>query len=147
MLFRFFDPYSGKILIDGQDVKDATLESLRKSISVVPQETVLFNETIYYNIAYGRTTATKDEVEEAAKKASIHDTIISMPRGYDTIVGERGLKLSGGEKQRVSLARSLLKQSQIVFLDEPTSAVDSHTEKQIVVSQFPLQKFLEFFDC
>lgn len=125
----------GTILIDGQNIEDVTLDSLRRSIGAIPQDVVLFNETIYYNIAYGNPTATKEEVENAAKKAHIHETIIQMPKGYGTVVGERGLKLSGGEKQRVAIARALLKNSPILFCDEATSSVDSKTE-QFIQSSF-----------
>jgi ABC-type transport system involved in Fe-S cluster assembly fused permease/ATPase subunit len=120
-------------LIDGQNVKEVSLSSLRKSIGVVPQDTVLFNESIYYNILYGNVNSSKEEVEQAAQKAHIHEQILSMPKNYQTVVGERGLKLSGGEKQRVALARAILKNSPIMFFDEATSSVDTHTEKKIMV--------------
>jgi ABC-type transport system involved in Fe-S cluster assembly fused permease/ATPase subunit len=134
LLFRFYDPKSGAVRIDGADLRDITLDSLRSRIGVVPQDTVLFNDTIYYNIAYGRPNATQSEIEEAAKMAEIHDAIIAMPNGYDTVVGERGLKLSGGEKQRVAIARTFLKKPEILFLDEATSSLDSKTEKLILDS-------------
>jgi ATP-binding cassette, subfamily B, heavy metal transporter len=131
ILFRFYDVIKGKILIDGQDIKSATQQSLRRSIGIVPQDTVLFNDTIGYNILYGRMDATKAEIVEAAKQAKIHDFIESLPEGYDTTVGERGLKLSGGEKQRVAIARTLLKRPKIFLFDEATSALDTRTEKEI----------------
>ena len=119
------------MLIDGQDVRDVTQASLRAAIGMVPQDTVLFNDTIYYNIAYGRPEASREEVEAAARAARIHDFISRLPQGYDTTVGERGLKLSGGEKQRVGIARTLLKDPPILLLDEATSALDSETERGI----------------
>lgn len=131
LLFRFYDVTGGAVLIDGQDVRDVTQHSLHQAIGVVPQDTVLFNDTIYYNIAYGREFATRDEIIIAAKDAQIHDFIVSLPDGYDTRVGERGLKLSGGEKQRVGIARTLLKDPPILLLDEATSALDSETEYEI----------------
>ena len=131
LLFRFYDVTGGAIFIDGQDVRDVTQNSLHQSIGVVPQDTVLFNDTIYYNIAYGREHATRDEVIKAAKDSQIHDFIMSMPDTYETQVGERGLKLSGGEKQRVGIARTLLKDPPILLLDEATSALDSETEHEI----------------
>ena len=134
LLFRFYDVNGGSICIDGQDIRDVTLESLHRAIGVVPQDTVLFNDTIWYNIAYGKDGATRDEVIAAAKAAKIHDFIISLPDGYDTQVGERGLKLSGGEKQRVGIARTLLKDPPILLLDEATSALDSETEQDIQAS-------------
>ncbi|XP_027940057.1 ABC transporter B family member 25, mitochondrial isoform X1 [Vigna unguiculata] len=132
LLFRFFDPNSGSIKIDNQDIREVTLESLRKSIGVVPQDTVLFNDTIFHNIHYGRLSATKEEVYEAAQQAAIHNTIMNFPDQYSTVVGERGLKLSGGEKQRVALARSFLKAPAILLCDEATSALDSTTEAEIL---------------
>ncbi|CAM6119974.1 unnamed protein product [Calypogeia fissa] len=132
LLFRFFDCQSGVVKIDGQDVKDVTIESLRKSIAVVPQDTVLFNDTIYYNIHYGNMSATEEEVYTAAKQAAIHDVVSRFPQGYRTQVGERGLKLSGGEKQRVALARAFLKAPPILLCDEATSALDSTTESEIL---------------
>jgi ATP-binding cassette subfamily B protein len=131
LLFRFYDVNDGAIRIDGQDIRDVTLESLHAAIGVVPQDTVLFNDTIYYNIAYGRPDASREEVEAAARAAKIHDFIMSLPQGYDTVVGERGLKLSGGEKQRVGIARTILKNPPILLLDEATSALDTETEREI----------------
>ena len=131
LLFRFYDAQQGSIKIDGQDIRDVTQESLHRSIGVVPQDTVLFNDTIYYNIAYGLDNASRAEVEKAAKDAQIHDFILSLPDGYETTVGERGLKLSGGEKQRVGIARTLLKNPPILLLDEATSALDTETEREI----------------
>ena len=131
LLFRFYDAQQGSIKIDGQDIRDITQESLHSSIGVVPQDTVLFNDTIYYNIAYGLDNASRAAVEKAAKDAQIHDFILSLPEGYDTTVGERGLKLSGGEKQRVGIARTLLKNPPILLLDEATSALDTETEREI----------------
>ena len=131
LLFRFYDVQQGAVKIDGQDVRDVTQQSLHDAIGVVPQDTVLFNDTIRYNIAYGRDGATQDQIEDAARDAQIHDFIVSLPDGYDTTVGERGLKLSGGEKQRVGIARTLLKNPPILLLDEATSALDSDTEHEI----------------
>ncbi len=131
LLFRFYDVGQGAIRIDGQDVRDISQESLRAAIGVVPQDTVLFNDTIMYNIAYGRDGASDDEIFEAAKAAQIHDFISALPDGYGTMVGERGLKLSGGEKQRVAIARTILKNPPILILDEATSALDSGTEREI----------------
>ncbi len=131
LLFRFYDVTGGAVMIDGQDVRDVTQESLRAAVGIVPQDTVLFNETIYYNIAYGRPEASREAVEAAAGAARIHDFIARLPKGYATTVGERGLKLSGGEKQRVGIARTLLKDPPILVLDEATSALDSETERGI----------------
>ncbi len=131
LLFRFYDVADGALRIDGQDVRDITQESLHAVIGVVPQDTVLFNDTIYYNIAYGRPDATHGDILGAAKAAKIHDFIESLPDGYETTVGERGLKLSGGEKQRVGIARTLLKNPPILLLDEATSALDTETEAEI----------------
>jgi ATP-binding cassette, subfamily B, heavy metal transporter len=131
LLFRFYDVTQGHIRIDGQDIRDVTQESLRAAIGVVPQDTVLFNDTIRYNIAYGRVGATQDQIEHAARLAQVHDFIASLPEGYDTRVGERGLKLSGGEKQRVAIARTILKDPRILILDEATSALDTRTEQDI----------------
>jgi ATP-binding cassette subfamily B protein len=119
------------VTIDGQNIRDVTQKSLRAAIGMVPQDTVLFNDTILYNIRYGRPQATDAEVREAARLAQIHDFIMTLPQGYDSLVGERGLKLSGGEKQRVAIARTILKSPPILMLDEATSALDSHTEKEI----------------
>lgn len=131
LLFRFYDVTGGRVTIDGQDIRDITQDSLHGGIGVVPQDTVLFNDTIYYNIAYGRPEASREEVEGAARAAKIHDFILSLPDGYQTTVGERGLKLSGGEKQRVGIARTLLKNPPILLLDEATSALDTQTESDI----------------
>ena len=131
LLFKFYDPKEGNIFINNTNVNKISQNSLRKIIGVVPQDTVLFNDTIYYNIAYGNTDATKEEVISAAQNADIHDFITILPDGYETIVGERGLKLSGGEKQRVAIARTILKNPKIFFFDEATSALDTSTEKEI----------------
>ena len=131
ILFRFYDVASGSVRIDGQDIRDVTQSSLRAAIGVVPQDTVLFNDTIYYNIAYGRPDATREEVEQAARLARIHDFIMALPQGYEATVGERGLKLSGGEKQRVAIARTILKNPAILLFDEATSALDTRTEQEI----------------
>ncbi|MGB0540847.1 MAG: ABCB family ABC transporter ATP-binding protein/permease [Paracoccaceae bacterium] len=131
LLFRFYDVTGGALSIDNQDVRDVTQSSLQNAIGVVPQDTVLFNDTIFYNIAYGRDGASRADVEQAARDAQIHAFIQSLPEGYDTVVGERGLKLSGGEKQRVGIARTLLKNPPILLLDEATSALDSETEHEI----------------
>jgi ATP-binding cassette, subfamily B, heavy metal transporter len=131
LLFRFYDVVDGAIRIDGQDLRDVTQASVHDVIGVVPQDTVLFNDTIRYNIAYGRADASFAEIEAAAKAAKIHDFIVSLPDGYDTTVGERGLKLSGGEKQRVGIARTVLKNPPILLLDEATSALDTETERDI----------------
>ncbi|MCP3880525.1 MAG: ABC transporter ATP-binding protein/permease [Sulfitobacter sp.] len=131
LLFRFYDVQGGAVRVDGQDVRDVTQDSLHRAIGVVPQDTVLFNDTIGYNIAYGRDNATQEDIEAAAKSAQIHDFIQRLPHGYETAVGERGLKLSGGEKQRVGIARTLLKNPPILLLDEATSALDSETEHEI----------------
>ncbi|MFL6712964.1 MAG: ABCB family ABC transporter ATP-binding protein/permease [Sulfurifustis sp.] len=131
LLFRFYDVSGGRITIDGQDIRSVTQRSVRAIIGIVPQDTVLFNDTIYYNIAYGRPGATREEVIQAAKHAHIHHFIEGLPKGYDTMVGERGLKLSGGEKQRVAVARAILKRPRILVFDEATSALDSQSEKII----------------
>jgi ATP-binding cassette subfamily B protein len=131
LLFRFYDVSDGRITVNGVDIRDVTQASLRSAIGIVPQDTVLFNDTILYNIQYGRPDASADEVIDAARSAHIHEFIQSLPDGYDTVVGERGLKLSGGEKQRVAIARALLKNPQILVFDEATSALDSKSEKAI----------------
>ncbi len=134
LLFRFYDVTGGTISIDGQDIRTLTQDSVRQAIGIVPQDTVLFNDTIGYNIAYGQPQASQDEIEQAARLAHIHDFILGLPDGYATMVGERGLKLSGGEKQRVAIARTILKQPSILLFDEATSALDTHTEKEIQAS-------------
>ncbi len=134
LLFRFYDTTGGRVLIDGQDLRDLTQDSLRAAIGVVPQDTVLFNDTIRYNIAYGRPGATQAEIERAARLAQVHDFVLRLPQGYDTRVGERGLKLSGGEKQRVAIARTILKDPRILILDEATSALDTGTEQEIAAA-------------
>jgi len=134
LLFRFYDVTDGAIEIDGQDIRDVTQDSLRRAIGVVPQDTVLFNDTIFYNIAYGRPGASRAEIEEAARLAHIHNFIAALPDGYETMVGERGLKLSGGEKQRVAIARVILKAPKILIFDEATSALDTKTEREIQAS-------------
>jgi ATP-binding cassette subfamily B protein len=134
LLFRFYDVSGGAVKIDGQDIRDVTQASVRAAIGIVPQDTVLFNDTIYYNIAYGRPGASPAEIEEAARLARIHDFIMASPDGYQTMVGERGLKLSGGEKQRVAIARTILKHPRILLFDEATSALDTRTEREIQAS-------------
>jgi ATP-binding cassette subfamily B protein len=131
LLFRFYETGEGRVLIDGQDLRDVTQASLRAALGLVPQDTVLFNDTIRANIAYGRPGASQPEIEAAARAAQIHDFISLLPDGYDTMVGERGLKLSGGEKQRVAIARMVLKDPPILIFDEATSALDSGTERLI----------------
>ena len=131
IFFRFYDPTSGSILIDNQDIRKVTQKSLREQIAVVPQDTVLFNETLFYNISYGNPNSSKEEIVQVTKMAKLHDFIENLPDGYNTIVGERGLKLSGGEKQRVAIARALLKKPKIFFFDEATSSLDTKTEKEI----------------
>jgi ATP-binding cassette subfamily B protein len=132
LLFRFYDVSGGRIAINGQDVRDVTQDSLRRAIGIVPQDTVLFNASIFHNLAYASPDATEEQIHEAARLADIHDFIMSLPQGYDTIVGERGLKLSGGEKQRVAIARVILKNPSILVFDEATSSLDSHSERQIL---------------
>lgn len=132
LLFRFYEPNSGRITIDGQDIQRVTQKSLRRSIGIVPQDTVLFNDTIFYNIQYGRLDATRDEVVRAAEMAALGDFIESLPNGWETVVGERGLKLSGGEKQRVAIARAMLKAPSILIFDEATSSLDSESERAIL---------------
>ncbi|KXN82782.1 Iron-sulfur clusters transporter ATM1, mitochondrial [Leucoagaricus sp. SymC.cos] len=134
LLFRFYHPSSGHITIDGQDISAVTLQSLRKSIGVVPQDTPLFHSTVLHNIRYGRLSASDEEVIEVAKKANVHDSIMRLPEGYETKVGERGLMISGGEKQRLAVARVLLKDPEILFFDEATSALDAHTESELLKS-------------
>ncbi len=131
LLFRFYDVSKGTILIDHQDIRNVTQDSLRRAIGIVPQDTVLFNETIFYNIQYGNMSASEEDVKQAAKMAHIHDFIESLPEGWNTVVGERGLKLSGGEKQRVAIARTILKQPPILLFDEATSSLDTATEQAI----------------
>ena len=134
LLFRFYDVTAGQILIDGQPIDSVTQDSLRRAIGIVPQDTVLFNESIYYNLAYARPEASREEIIRAAKLAHIHELIESLPAGYDTVVGERGLKLSGGEKQRVAIARVILKNPPILVFDEATSSLDSKSEQAIIQS-------------
>jgi ATP-binding cassette subfamily B protein len=131
LLFRFYDVTAGEVLVDGQDVRGLTQDSLRAAIGIVPQDTVLFNDSIYYNLAYGRPEATREEVAEAARMAHIKAFIESLPQGYETVVGERGLKLSGGEKQRVAIARAILKRPRVLVFDEATSSLDTKTEQAI----------------
>eukprot|EP01138_Halocafeteria_seosinensis_P007703 gb/GECG01007871.1/.p1 GENE.gb/GECG01007871.1/~~gb/GECG01007871.1/.p1 ORF type:complete len:761 (+),score=85.16 gb/GECG01007871.1/:1-2283(+) len=140
LLYRFFETTGGNITIDGQNIRNVKLASLRKAIGVVPQDTVLFNDTIYYNIAYGDLTASEQQVYEVAKRAQIHESIMNMPNQYNTHVGERGLKLSGGEKQRISIARAMLKDAPILLCDEATSALDSSTESSILESLWTLSE-------
>ncbi|MDZ7621324.1 MAG: ABC transporter ATP-binding protein/permease [Candidatus Competibacteraceae bacterium] len=132
LLFRFYDANGGRILIDGQDIRDVSQASLRAAIGIVPQDTVLFNDTLYYNLAYARPEASREEIAAAVRMAQLHDFIAALPAGYDTVVGERGLKLSGGEKQRVAIARAILKRPRILIFDEATSALDSQSERAIL---------------
>ena len=132
LLFRFYDVSSGRISINDQDIRDLQQHSLRNAIGVVPQDTVLFNNTIYYNIAYGRPDASDEEIKQAARLAHLDDFIQQLPEGYDTLVGERGLKVSGGEKQRIAIARMLLKKPVIMVFDEATSSLDSNSEQAIL---------------
>ena len=134
LLFRFYEVTGGRILIDGQDLREVGQTSLRQAIGIVPQDTVLFNDSIRYNIRYGRPDAADEEIVQAAKLARIHDFVETLPEGYEAMVGERGLKLSGGEKQRVAIARTILKDPRILVFDEATSALDSETEKEIQTS-------------
>jgi len=134
LLYRFYDPVDGRILVAGHDIQDLTMDSLRKVVGVVPQDTVLFHDDVFYNINYGRIDASRDEVFEAAKMAEIHEAVLRMPKGYSTQVGERGLKLSGGEKQRIAIARAILKNPPILMYDEATSSLDSITEMNILNS-------------
>jgi ATP-binding cassette subfamily B protein len=131
ILYRFYDIQSGAVLIDGQDIRDVTQASLREKVGIVPQDTVLFNDTIRYNIGYGRIGASEADIKDAARMAQIDPFIRELPLGYESMVGERGLKLSGGEKQRVAIARTILKNPPILLLDEATSALDTHTEREI----------------
>lgn len=128
LLYRFFEPKNGRILIGNSDIRDVELDSLRRMISIVPQDSVLFHDTIKHNLHYGDLSATEEQVITAAKMAEIHDSIVKWPKGYETPVGERGLKLSGGEKQRVAIARAILKDAPILVFDEATSSLDSITE-------------------
>src|SRR5262249_53889191 len=134
LLYRFYDAGAGRIALDGRDLRDITRDSLRRQLGIVPQDTVLFNDSIYYNIAYGRPDASRAEVERAAELAHLKDFIAALPQGYDTLVGERGLKLSGGEKQRVSIARAILKNPPLLIFDEATSSLDSDAEQPIVAA-------------
>ena len=131
LMFRFYDVSAGRILVDGQDIRAVTQESLRSAIGIVPQDTVLFNDTIRYNIAYGHPEASREAIEQVTRAAQLHDFIAALPQGYDSPVGERGLKLSGGEKQRVAIARTLLKNPPVLLLDEATSALDTRNEQAI----------------
>jgi ATP-binding cassette, subfamily B, heavy metal transporter len=131
LIFRFYDPSSGRVFVDGQDLKSVTQKSLREALGLVPQDVVLFNDTIRFNIAYGRPDATQADLNEAARRAQLLDFIERLPQGWETRVGERGLKLSGGEKQRVGIARVILKDPKILILDEATSSLDSRTEAEV----------------
>ena len=140
LMFRFYDINEGELLVDGNNIKDVTQSSLHSQIGIIPQDTVLFNDTIYYNIAYGNLNADEDSVIAAAKSAKIHNFISNLPDGYETTVGERGLKLSGGEKQRVGIARTLLKNPPILLLDEATSSLDTETENDIQENLYAMLK-------
>ena len=131
LLPRFYDCDSGTIRIDGTDIRDATLDSLRSQVGIVPQETILFNGTVYDNILYGRLDATKEEIIEAAKAANAHDFIMELPQGYDTMLGDRGVNISGGQRQRIAIARAILKNPRILILDEATSALDTESERLV----------------
>lgn len=131
LIFRFYDPASGRVLVDGQDLTTVTQKSLREALGLVPQDVVLFNDTLRFNISYGRPDATQEELDEAARRAQLYDFIQRLPQGWETKVGERGLKLSGGEKQRVGIARVILKDPRILILDEATSSLDSRTEAEV----------------
>ena len=128
---RFYDATNGSITIDGQDIRKVTLDSLREQVGIVPQETVLFNGSVYDNILYGRLDATREEVEAAAKAANAHDFIMQLPNGYETMLGDRGMNISGGQRQRISIARAILKNPQILILDEATSALDTESERVV----------------
>ena len=134
LLQRFYDPYQGRILIDGQDTRMLTQRSLREQIGVVTQDTFLFHDSIYENIRYGRLEATREQIEDAAKQAYIHDFILTLPEGYQTKIGDKGCRLSGGQQQRVAIARALLKDAPILLLDEATSALDSESERMIQIA-------------
>ena len=140
LLFRFYEATEGRITINDLDVRDVTQESLRAAIAIVPQDTVLFNDTLYYNIAYGRPDASPLEVERAAHLAHLHAFILTLPQGYQTVVGDRGLKLSGGERQRVAIARAMLKNPQILVFDEATSSLDSGSEQSILMALAEIAK-------
>lgn len=140
LLFRFYNVQSGRILIDDQDISHVTQRSLRKSIGVVPQDTVLFNNSVKYNIRYGKVSATDQSVISAAKSAQIHDKICTFPEQYESKVGERGLRLSGGERQRVAIARTILKAPKVILLDEATSALDTETERQIQAALYAMTR-------
>lgn len=142
LLYRFFDPASGQILINGTNIRDVDIDDLRRAIAIVPQDSVLFHDTIFYNLHYANLNKSKEDVYKAAEMANLHDSILKWPGGYETQVGERGLKLSGGEKQRVAIARAILKGSPILIFDEATSSLDSITEQVIVYLLFFLYLML-----